>query len=146
MSEINLRAVVHDVLRETDLTEPAEVAEETFHRLTRGQYAEALRQTLRQYARTVMVRRRSAPSAARVESAKLTARREMGAAWLRDRVSTMAGWKMVADCYADDLLYVAAQLRRQADEDVAAAERWEKLAAELDGVTVGEYVAGGGTS
>jgi hypothetical protein len=143
MSEINLRALVKQVLIGTDLVGPDAVAEETFDRLTRGQYAPALRQTLHLYARTIIAERRRSPTPARLESTRQAQARGMGAsAWLRGQRFTPSGWKMVRDMDAGDCLYVAGQLRRQADEDIAEAERWEKTAAEVGDGTIGDLFGG----
>jgi hypothetical protein len=141
MTELNLRAMIREVLDETDLVDPTDVAEETFHRLTRGQYAPALRQTLRQFARLVMTSQGAAPtgdSAPANRSWKRDAiRAELGG--FREYYHTADGWKHLRDCTRDDLLFAANERREQADRNIAEAERLEKLASRLDdGQTVGD--------
>lgn len=137
MTEFNLRSVIADVLDSTDLADPAEVAEEAYRRLTVDDYAAALQQVLRQFARLVMMSRRShMPVAVHPKapaSWKVAAIREGWRRHLQDRLFTPAGWKLLRDCTRDDLLYIAAERRRIADENLATAERFEKLAGHLVG-------------
>lgn len=139
MTELNLRAMVHEVLNETGLADPTEVAEETFRRLTRGQYAPALRQTLRQFARLMMVSQTAVGQST-----------QAGRSWKRDAIRaelagfreylfTPDGWKHLRECTRNDLLFAAGERRQKAEQNIAEAERLEKLAARLtDGQTVGD--------
>lgn len=139
MIDLNLRAIVREVLNDTDLTEPTDVAEETFRRLTRGQYAPALRQTLRQFVRLVMTHQMAAiGGTGHVPSSKVEGIRE-ALGGFRAYYSTADGWKHIRSCTRDDLLYAAAERREQAERNIAEAERLEKLAGRLSGEqTVGE--------
>jgi hypothetical protein len=140
MTELNLRAMIREVLDETNLVDPTDVTEETFRRLTRGQYAPALRQTLRQFARLVMTSQTVASAHGDLpnRSWKRDAiRAELGG--FRELYFTADGWKHLRDCTRDDLLFAANERREQADRNIAEAERLEELASRLgDGQTVGD--------
>jgi len=132
---VNLKSLVRQVLTETGMSDPHEVAAEVSRRV-RGAAAlrEALAEALVVYVRTSFTRdlmRPSGEAAAQVPSAKVAACRSE---WQR-RLLTPLGvdgvFKRFGDCTADDLRAVAASLRLHADQTAAKADYYEALASAL---------------
>ena len=133
MTDLNLRQMVRDVLDETDLADPSEVAEKVFSGLRRSDYGAALQQTLRQFTRVVMTEARAAggpamPQPTATKSWKVEGVRDQWVQQMNARIHTDSGWKMLRDCTRDDLLFAAADRRRIAKENLATADRYELLA------------------
>ncbi len=131
-ADLNLRALVREVLDGTDLTQPREVAAETLARLKPEDVRSALEQILSEFVRYEMHRLRNrgeAQAATAGRSRKVQAIREAWQQKLRDRVHVgELGWKMLADCTRDDLLFAARERRVMAERNQVKAYEYERLA------------------
>lgn len=133
VSEFNLRTLVRQVLDDSVLTDPGLIAEEVYRRTAAKDRGAAYQQALRHFVRQVASEQRGATTITAGPS-KATRAREWWQRSMRDRIHVNgdAGWKMLADCTRDDLLYAAAERREQADRNRAKAQQYEALASLLD--------------
>lgn len=143
---MDLKTVVRQVLTETGLSDPHEVAAEVARRLRGPDVRAALAEALVVYVRVQFSRDRRLPqlgvSASQVVSSKVTACRDEWARRLQTPVGVGGVWKHLAECTADDLRVVAASLRRHAVQAAVKAEWYEALAASLPaGAVVGDLTA-----
>lgn len=148
MTELILRQLVREVLRESESADPGEVAEQVRARIPKAQLASALSQSLRLYVRQVNSEIRvgnhgPAPTPIQANrSAKVAAIRDGWQRRLRDRVHVGDGtWKFLADCGYDDLVAAASERRVLADRNQAWAhtyESWARLLTEHDVATFAE--------
>jgi hypothetical protein len=125
--------IIRDVLSDTELTDPADIAAEAFARIDADKCGEYLMEIMRGVVVVEMSRIRTAtvhpaPSA---RSAFVSAVRDYSNA-LRARVVVDGAWKMYGDCTVTDLDVLAAASRRKAAEHVGAAERHEKVRAAVE--------------
>lgn len=132
MSEFDLRAVVRETLSSSPAADPAALAEHVLDRIAVEDYGQALRQTLRTYIREAIGQQRmSAPvPTPRVNASwKVEAIRASWKRALANRMCVADGeWKTLADCTAQDLLFVAKERRVAAAKNLATAETYESLA------------------
>jgi hypothetical protein len=133
MNDFDIRQAVRSVIEETDLTEPSEIAAKVAESVPPKQLRSALADILRPFIVSELGRLQLASATAirHVPSAKRAAIVELGQRWLRQRVAVDQTWKMVGDCTRDDCLTLAAERRRHAEQNAAAAATWEARAALL---------------
>jgi len=142
MTEFNVRAVIREVVEESGLTDPGEiaakVAENVPAKALRPVLAEVLRDTVRIALHSYKTWRQPSPEPERDRrpssgrSAKVGAIRDW-ARVLRQPVAVEGNvWKQFGECSADDLAFLAVDRRENAAESLAAAVRFEKYAAALD--------------
>jgi hypothetical protein len=135
MTDFSLRALVRNVLDETDLTSPDEIAEKVAASIPKDQLRAVLAMTLRDFVRVEMTRVRSAgqnddkaqPRPAN-RSAKVTAIRDAAPKWMRERVYVGTTWKLLAECTYDNLMFLVADRSALAAQNSAAADRYQKIA------------------
>lgn len=128
----NIRHTVRDILDETDLTTPAEIAEKVAEMVPTNQLRTTLATALREYVRVELTHTRARaaqPTRTGGPSAKVTAIRDAAHQWLRQRVCAGDTWKMLGDCTYEDLLRLEQDRREHAQRSAAAAERFAALAA-----------------
>jgi hypothetical protein len=147
--EFSIRQEIRQVIRETDLAAPhdiaAKVAENVPAKLLRVALAQALPEVVRNelgihrshlYNESAEVSPNAAagdlaPRSSR--SAKVVAIRQASAGWraaLSERVHVGNGeWLLLAECSADHLRYAAEERRVIASRTLASAERYEQLGA-----------------
>ena len=147
---LNLRALMREVIIDLDTVDPTEVADETLRRLRKADYAEALRQTLRQLSRLVVQGLRadgeeeaeepkSATRSGKGRSSHKFHRTHTALAGLRAAYSTATGWKKIQDMTHDDLLYAAEQRDDIATANTKEAEKLRGLALHVTD-TVAHYL------
>lgn len=142
----DLDRLIHDVLADTTATTPHDIAVEVLKRIPDA--AAALAEALPVYVQVCLSRARMlTPSS---DGATTSFRGVSRASRIRDdwdrRLQTPLWvgdeWKRLADCTADDLRTVAAELRDKAEKVLAKADWYEHLAALLPaGATVGSLSA-----
>lgn len=142
MNDFTLRGLIREVLDSTELADPTEVADEVYRRIPDGAHGRALGEALRTFVRVEMGSGRTVPDKPTVPpgaSSKKVARiRAQFQAQLQQRVFTGAGWKLLRDCTKKDLLFLANDRRRIANENVSVAEQYERLATVVGKGTVGD--------
>lgn len=145
----NLKHQIREVIRETDLASPDEIAAKVLENIPDDMVLEALSQALPDLIRTELVRERArsvmpqadrpapvagaATTTARashaVQSAKVREIREHWQRHLRDRISVGRDtWLTLADCTAGDLRVAAEDRRARADRMNDAADRYARYA------------------
>lgn len=160
MTDLNLRALVRDVIDCSMLSSPADIADEVLRRIPAKDSEAALAQTMRAFVRQVVSEQRMPVRLSHVEaqhdadgnprpiqsvlipSAKQAAIRD---AWKRDarlyKVQGVDGWKSLLECTRDDLLHAADARQEQGERNLAKAKQFRELEKTLrdHGVTtVGE--------
>ncbi len=138
----SLRALVEEIRDETQIADPGELAPLVLKRIPRVHYRAAMKQMIHDFVRRV-VKGPSGPTTVRTDS--IDASSVPGESWRRraarilDRSECIDGaaWKRLGDCTADDLRAAAAYKRSKARLILAAADRVETAAKEMDrlGVT-----------
>lgn len=149
MSDFVLRHIVRDVLRNSTLADPGDIAAEVLRRIPARSTRDALEQTLRLYVRQVIsevrISSRPAPATAANGSWKVAAIRDGWQRRLRDPVHVGAQeWKLLADCSYEDLLAAAAERRQLAERNQAWArtyDAWAGLLVEHDVKRFGDLPA-----
>lgn len=157
MSDFDLRTLVGEVLAETNLTEPADIAAEVARRTPKVHLRAAYETALTGYVRVINNAHRRENTILKPRpasrSAKVSAIRDQWQAALRDRVHTGDGWKLLGECTYSDLMAAAKRRRELADRNLAMADRYEALAQQLlaagvdrvadlpDGIVEGEAAA-----
>lgn len=134
---MTVASLIRQVLADTELTDPADVAAEAFARMDPDQYGELLRSVLREAARLEMSRERMTHNPATPAKSSYVAAMQRYAKVLRSRVQVEGVWKFYGDCTHAELVTLANESRAEAARNVAAAERHEKTAAAIQeyGVT-----------
>lgn len=134
----NLRAAVDQIIDDSGLTDPREIARKVAENVPARSRIDVLAETLIDYVRIRQNGRRRlnpviGPASAR--SAKVAAYREYGERWrrhLRDVVHVgNAVHVSLGQCTYDDLMYAARERQGLAAANAAAAARYEALAALL---------------
>lgn len=149
MTELNLRHMVREVLRDSTIADPGQVADEVMRRIPRGALKVALAQTLRLFVRQVISEERignngsDAPVTTKAaRSAKVTGIRDGWQRRLHDRVHVGKGeWKFLAACTYEDLLAAAGERRDLAERNKAWArtyDAWARLLTEYGVATFGD--------
>jgi hypothetical protein len=168
MNEFSLRQALTQVLKETDLADPKDVAEELLDRIPKAQipalFQAMLHGFVRQHMSADRIRNSSgspvaalpvtankppfsghAPSVAgaykQPGSAKVSAIRDGWQRRLRDRVHTESGWKLFSQMTYDDFLYASKERQAIAANNEAWARRfnaWARLLTEYDVETFGK--------
>lgn len=161
MARETLHMTMQDILKNTDLTDPHDIAKEMIKRIPKSQYHKVLVHLLANYVRGYASRDRrhgSIPPASALPktfktkhaggikststSATVTAIREGWQRHLRDRIGVGTGEvKMLKDCTYDDLVYAAKRRQKAADDNKAWAARFNAYAAlltEFDVKTFGD--------
>lgn len=128
----DLKDLVRQVLADTSLSDPRDVAAEVVHRL-RGAAAMrgALSEALVVYVRTSFTRDRMLPQSKTTTpapSSKVAAVRSDWQHRLLTPVAVEGVWKRLGECTADDLRSVAAALREHAAQTSAKADYYDALA------------------
>jgi hypothetical protein len=151
MSDFVLRHIVRDVLRNSTLADPGDIATEVLRRIPARQTRDALEQALRLYVRQVISEQRTAsqptplPTRKNGKSWKVTGVRDGWQKRLRDRVHIGASqWKFLADCSYEDLLAAAAERRQLAERNQAWArtyDAWARMLVEHDVQRFGDLPA-----
>lgn len=144
----DLRTLIREVAIHSDAADPKILAKEILTRIPDRHLHEALAVTLPDYVRVALHRGRPIPFPdeedqpdGQATSWKLRGARAYGRL-LRQAVDVNGdgtGWKYLADCTLDDLTRVATLRRRQAEDLLATAGWYEKVArllAEYDAATV----------
>lgn len=131
-----LRARVRDIIADTDLADPQDIAATIIADLNPDDYPAVLAEALPQYVRQIMgAYRMQSHGAIPPSSAKVDAVRAWWARVLSEAVDVSGGggeWKRLGDCTAPDLLAVATFRREMAARNMATARQYEALAARLD--------------
>lgn len=154
--EFNLRTLVREVLDGSALADPGGIADEVYRRTAAKDRAAAYRQALRQFVRLQANEQRmtaAQPSSSSEgaldsgQSAKVAGIRTWWRSSLRERIHVdgEAGWKMLADCTRDDLMYAAKERWEAADRTKAVGDKFSRLAELLDrfdAATVGDLPDG----
>ena len=127
----DLRTLVDQVLADTDLTEPGDIAAEVAERTPRHELRGAYVVALAGYVRVINNASRHnnpilKPNSG--QSAKVTAIRDWWRAALHDRVYVDKTWKTLGNCTYGDLMLVAKQRRELANANMVTADRYEALA------------------
>ena len=160
MSDLNLRALVREVIDTSTLSSPADIADEVLRRIGPRDTKAALAQALRAFVRQCVSEQRMPVRLTHVEaqydakgnarpvqqvfipSAKQAAIRDD---WRRQarlfKVQGEDGWKSLLDCTTADLLHAAASREQQGKRNLAKAKQYRALASTLrdhDAATVGE--------
>lgn len=129
-----LRHVVRDVLTDTDLADPGDLADVVLERIPSEHVHDALSQTLRIYVRQVISEVRNSGPAVNVApirpnlSWKVAGIRDGWQRQLDNRVHIGDGWKLLRNCSYDDLLAAAAERRDLADRNMARARQYDAWA------------------
>lgn len=125
----NLRQLVQKVRDETGSVDPGEIAGKVLAQTPEEHLREAYETTLRDYVRHVIVApRQGSAGGASGRSTKVAATREWWRGMLDQPVHVATGWKSLAECTRDDLLFACAERRKVAEQNIAWAGRFEKLA------------------
>lgn len=128
-AEVSVRALVRQVMDETDLIDPAEIAGEILRRLPKEDVQAALEQTLPGYVRVVMHQAFTPPPKPSTKPGRSVKREgivDIGRA-LRDGVHCATGWKHLADCTKEDLLFAVHERLSIAEKNRAKAEQFQTL-------------------
>lgn len=149
MTTLGLRAKLKDVLDNTSLTDPHDIADALLDQIPKKQYEGILQILLTDYVRSQMsnLRRNAPPPPASAlpksittkhagglksvgTSAKLASIRDGWQKHLRDRIGVGPNtYKMLAECTYEDLYHAADQRTRLADQNKAWAQRFHAWAA-----------------
>ena len=136
------------VIAETDLTSPEDIARRVFEMTPRDQMARAyiycLRHVCREAIRSVRntgewgtspvsVKPDTAPAPAR-PSAKVAAIRKAHVSYYERRVYAQGEWKMLGDCTLADVRDLAVQAQSKADANARRAAEWTALADRMERV------------
>ena len=137
----NLRALVQQTMADSLVADPGVLADLVLHSITKKDRDEALSQSLRTFVRQVFSEGRlitHIDPSGRVagvqagRSAKVEGIREHWRRALRDPINVGAGsWKLLGDCDATDLLFVAEFRREQATRNASKAAQYDSLRALL---------------
>jgi hypothetical protein len=135
MTDFDISAAVRNILDETDLTDPGDIAAKVAEQIPARQLREVVAYLLRSHVRVEFHRYPPPPTTTKPSpanrSAKVTAIREAAPGWLRRRVHVGDSEYMVlADCTYDNLLYLQQERMTKATQLAAAAD-WYGRAAEL---------------
>lgn len=143
----NLRELIRATMADSVVADPGVLADLVFLKIAKKDRDEALAQSLRTFVRQVFSEGRLTtyidPSGrvadvqpVRVQpgrSAKVAGIREHWQRALRDPINVGAGlWKLLGDCTATDLFFVADFRREQASRNTAKAAQYDALRALLD--------------
>lgn len=137
MSDFDIRAAIRNVVEESNLSDPGDIAAKVIDQIPGRDLRAVLTVVLREYVRTQLhsFERWRAPDPEPVKanrSAKVAAVRAW-ARMLRKPVAVEDNiWKQFGDCGVEDLLFLAEDRRRNAAESIAAAERFEKYVAAVE--------------
>lgn len=139
---LNLRNLIAD-LSAHGSPDPRAVATRVIEKLSAEEYRAALEIALPSYVRVVNNAHRSPSVGNPSRSAKVGAIRAWHERMLLAEVDPSGSgndWKRLGDCTRDDVLALAAHRRKIADENRAAAQRYERLASEMNELGV-EHVS-----
>jgi len=130
MSEqFNLRALVRQVIDETDLTSPDEILNKVVEMVPKQHLREALRQALRDHVKNEITRTNVAPMTPAGPSPKVAAIRDSWRKALRDRISVGPNdWMMLGDCSYEHLMYAAEERYEHARLNQAKGDWFTSLA------------------
>ena len=144
----NPLTAARQVIAETDLASPEDIARRVFEMTPRDQMARAyiycLRHVCRNAIRSVRttgewdtspasVKPDPAPAPAR-PSAKVAAIRKAHVSYYERRVYAQGEWKMLGDCTLADVRDLAAQAQSKADANARRAAEWTALADRMERV------------
>jgi hypothetical protein len=143
MTDFSLIALIRQVIDETDLASPSDLADKVAEMVPPLQVRAALAEALPHLVRIELGRQRTTTAAgparrAPNRSSKVTALRGYADAWrlrLRDRLHVGQGkdaWKVLADCNATDFRFAADERRTFASGALAAASELEGFAVALE--------------
>ena len=136
------------VIAETDLAAPEDIARRVFEMTPRDQMARAYLYCLRNVCRMALssvrttgqwdtspasVKPDTAPTPAR-PSAKVAAIRKAHVSYYERRVYAQGEWKMLGDCTLADVRDLAAQAQSKADANARRAAEWSALADRMERV------------
>lgn len=136
-ADFNLRALVRDVMDNSTLKTPDEIATEVAKRIPKACVAAALQQSLRTFARQVISEERphgrhgvSAPVSSR--SSKVAGIRDGWQRKLRARYHVGEGaYEFLGECTAENLIFIASDLDEQAARKQTRARGFRRLAEAL---------------
>jgi hypothetical protein len=142
MADFDPYLVARDVLATTDLADPSDIAEEIFNRTPKREIAGAYRMILRTMARVELGRMRMNGSAQDqtvgdqtgaqpARSSKVAGIRQYFSDTYEQRVCAFEKWKMLLDCTREDVLDLAAQSLKAANQNLAKHEKWQALADQM---------------
>lgn len=139
MTDFNLRALVREVMDNSTLKTPDEIATEVAKRIPADCIADALQQSLRTFTRQVISEERphgmrgiSAPVASS-RSAKVAGIRDGWQRKLRARYHVGEGaYEFLGECTAENLIFIATDLDEQAARKQARARGFRRLAEALE--------------
>lgn len=141
MTDFSLAAIIQQVIDETDLASPDEIAGKVAEMVPSKHLRAALAEALPHVVRIELTRSRGRVAPVRRianRSSKVAAIRNEIESWrnrLRDRISTGSSrhdWKLLADCTAADFRQAAGQRRAFADGALRAANEFDSFADALD--------------
>lgn len=135
MSPVSLRAVVSQVLSDTDIVDPREVAAKVASMIPPEQVHQILVDALVADVRTVMGMRRNAAMSHALDStarpsrsAKVAGIRDWWAEMLASRVHVGSGtWMALGQCGDQELAFAEAERRADAARELQRAEMYEQL-------------------
>lgn len=143
MSDFSLIALIRQVIDETDLASPTDLADKVAEMVPPRQVRAALAEALPHLVRIELGRQRSAPPGDQPRrisnrSSKVVALRGYADAWrsrLRERLHVGQGrdaWKVLADCAASDFRFAADERRAFASGALSAASEYDSFAVALE--------------
>lgn len=126
---------LHDLLQRlrTPNVDPHAVADTVFEQMTREERDEVLRYYLPQlvtdyYRNTRLSLQRNFRNGQQPPSTKASRVSDWYQQWLEQPVFVASGWKLLSSCTLDDILYLAEDRHRRADELRNEANRWDACA------------------
>lgn len=133
MKKFDLRHEVREELNGSAVADPRVVAEHVLKRIPRSDLREALAQALPTFVTNVATSSRRASIYQPKGTASTSARWDTAASTvLSERLLVGKDWKFVGDCTRDEVLEAAAQRDAVAATNMAAADRWRRVAAAMD--------------
>lgn len=128
----DLTGMIRQILEETDLSEPADIARELVTRIPPEALRVTLETVLPAYVRNRIAAERAVTTPANakrlmVRSSKVGGVQEWWRRALDDRVSVHGDYKRLGDCTRLDLQFLAENLREKAEALTSKAKRYEAL-------------------
>lgn len=127
-------ATARQIIADTDLTDPSEIADAVYDRTpedaVHDAYRHILRNTAREAIRTANMQASSPPSEPRRtpnRSSRVSAIKRTHVAYFDQRVFANGDWKLLRDCTRDDVLDLAAQRQEIADRNAAKAAEFRSI-------------------
>lgn len=126
-------ATARQIITETNLTDPTEIADAVYDRTPEDAIHEAyrliLRNTAREAIRTANMQASSTPEPRRNpnRSSRVAAIKRTHIAYFDQRVFANGNWKLLRDCTREDVLDLAAQRQEIADRNAAKDDEFRSI-------------------